>query len=527
MRLPAPAPTSLNDWGIPIKRVGSFDTTPIILRGLRLFSIAAPVGHDSSSIPPIVVRYEILESNLRAIVPPDDLSLNPSPSRFNPDTFRVETGEENGYPTIYATDGTHKEIVQILTVTQADASVAGKDQTTLAREWAAILSDALTAAIRAVSPGVRASEFRTVLVVIALGALATYLLTLLRRTCKRRGQQLKMHDAEALTAGESVHHLFRRRLYSTGEWLANVAIVVLWISMVLFVLGSFSGTKLFAIDLRTKLAQIVIAYTILIILNHLIGLLLASATDAWQVNPFVAPDVRARQLRRRPTVLAAADNLKNITAYLLGIAATVSILQLNFESTLTIGAVAAVGVSLAAQSIIKDYVNGWLILVEDQFTIGDTVTIGGIFGTVENMTLRITQVRAEDGRLVTIANGQISLVENAMRSWARVDLRLTIALDSDLRAATASLQRALDTLAADPHFAPLVMEPPQVAGVDAIAPGGIVLHAWIKVHAASRQAVSREANGRIAEAFRADGIHFAVPQTLLVQSPAAPPPTAG
>jgi small conductance mechanosensitive channel len=493
------------------------------MRGVRLFTIAAPANNGQSGIPPIVVRYEILENNLQAIVPLDDMSLNPPPSRFDPDTFRVETGEENGYPTIYATDGSHKEIVPILTVTQADATVAGKNQIALAKEWSGILSIALTAAIRAVSPGVRVAELRTVLIVLVLGAVMTYLLTWLRRACKRRGQLLVASGDELHATGEGPHLLSRRRLYSTGEWLANVGVVVLWVSLVLFVLGSFSGTKLLAIDLGTKLVQIVVAIAIIVIFNHLVGLLLASATDAWQVNPFVTPEVRARQLRRRPTVLAAADNLKNIVAYALAIGATVSILQLNFESTLTISAVIAFGVSLAAQNIIKDYVNGWLILVEDQFAIGDIVTIGTIFGTVENMTLRITQLRAEDGRLITIANGTISLVENATRTWARVDLRLMIAVDSDLRAAAATLKQALDALDADPHFAPLVLEPPQVVGVDAITPAGIVLRAWIKVHPSARQAVMREANERAAEAFRAAGIHLAVPQTMLIQTPAAPP----
>ncbi|HEV8022280.1 MAG TPA: mechanosensitive ion channel family protein [Candidatus Lustribacter sp.] len=524
VRVPAPGPTSLTAYGIPIKRVGSFDTTPIIFRGVRLFTIAAPTNNDPTATPFIVVRQEILESNLRTIVPQDDLSLHPPTSRFDPHTFRVETSTENGYPTIYATDGTRKEIVPILTVTPADATVNGKDAGTLAQSWATILADALTPAIQAVSPEVRAAELRQFLITLGLAILATYLLTLLHRTCRRRVQQLSATSDDAQGTAEGLHLLFRRRLYSTGDWLANVGIVVLWVWMVLFTLDSFSGTRMFATDLRSKLGQIVIAITTIVILNHLVGLLLASATDAWQVNPFVAPDVRARLLKRRPSILAAADNLKNIVAYLLAIAATVSILQLNFESTLTIGAVAAFGVSFAAQSIIKDYVSGWLILVEDQFAIGDIVTIGAVFGTVENMTLRITQLRAEDGRLITIANGTISLVENATRTWARVDLRVAVAVDSDLHAASASLQKALDGLAADPQFAPAVLEPPQVVGVDSITPAGIVLRAWIKVHPSMRAAIMREANARVAEAFLADGIRLAVPQTHVIQTPAAVPP---
>lgn len=255
------------------------------------------------------------------------------------------------------------------------------------------------------------------------------------------------------------------------------------------------------------------------VLDKVISFIILRLSNAWEISPFLSYEERSRILVRRPTLVSAAENLKFILLYATAIGWTFSILQISTTSILTISAVVAFAVSFAAQSIIKDYVNGFLILAEDQFAINDYVTINGITGNVENLTLRITQIRTDDGKLVTMPNNTIATVENSTRMWSRIDFRVSIANNSDIGKATALLQKTLDEIAADLAWRDQILEPPVVLGVDSVSSTGIVLRAWIKTAPAGKGALSREINRRVDEAFRENAIGIAIPQTVVVAPP--------
>ena len=219
---------------------------------------------------------------------------------------------------------------------------------------------------------------------------------------------------------------------------------------------------------------------------------------------------------RRPTLLQAAESLKSTVLYAIAVATTISLLGLDMTSVLTLGAVAAFAVSFASQSLIKDFVNGWLILAEDQFAIGDYVTINATTGSVENLTLRLTQIRTDDGKLVSMPNSSIVAVENATRSWSRIDFRVSVATNTDVAKATALLQKTLDELASDPQWRGSILEPPQILGVEFVSHAGIVLRAWIKTAPGERGPLNRELNRRVDEAFRANSVDIALPQTVMI-----------
>ncbi len=113
---------------------------------------------------------------------------------------------------------------------------------------------------------------------------------------------------------------------------------------------------------------------------------------------------------------------------------------------LTIGAAVAFAASLAAQGIIRDLTNGFLILAEDQYAIGDIIKVGTVAGLVENLTLRVTQLRDDTGRFITIPNSQISVVENLTRAWSRVDFTVQIAFGSDVDRAIEVISEAAQEL---------------------------------------------------------------------------------
>ncbi|MBV8669825.1 MAG: mechanosensitive ion channel family protein, partial [Candidatus Eremiobacteraeota bacterium] len=193
------------------------------------------------------------------------------------------------------------------------------------------------------------------------------------------------------------------------------------------------------------------------------------------------------------------------------------------SAVVTLGAALAFAFSFGAQSLVKDFVNGFFILVEDQYAIGDYVAIGTVAGVIEGVTLRITQLRSDDGRLVTIPNSQVAVVENYTRTWSRVDYRLAVAFDSDVPAALRVFETVLGELAADPYWHKFISQPPRVLGVESMASTGVVLRAWVQTSPGQMFVVTREINRRMLEAMSREEITLAMPTSRAF---AVPPPAA-
>lgn len=421
MPLPLPiASKSASQYGVAIKRVRGFDTAPISYDGKRLFDVAAPPANPTEAIPPIVLRVETVEENLRLILPPPETIFEVPPSRFDEATFRVEIGKQSGYPILYATDAERVEIAPIVTVTEADASAHGVAADQLAEVWRNTLQDTLEPAVQASAPEHVAGELRKAPFVV-IGALAlTWLMLWIRRRLRRRSDMLL---AEALAVetrdatGAARQRLrIRRQVVEGAFWLLNWGVVLLWLLLALWILTIVPATRGTATALSRRIAVTAALWFAIVLFNYLSRLALSEFGSVRGFNPFLSPQDAARKAVRRPMIIVAIDDLKGVVLYLVGIIATLSIFSISSASVLTFGAIVAFGIVFAAQSVIKDYVAGFLILVEDQFAVGDQVTINGVTGAVELLTLRITQIRTNTGALVTLANGTVAMVENATRS---------------------------------------------------------------------------------------------------------------
>jgi small conductance mechanosensitive channel len=529
--IPAPSASSASPYGIPIKRVGNYDTAPIVFQGQRLFTIAAPASAPGDAgIPAIVQRVDTIADNLRRIVPIKigaantdkiSLSFNVEPSPFDAETFKVVVGSEGGYPTLYAADGHKKETIPIMTVTESDAAVYGQTREQLASQWKDILQTALGPAVLSIEPAYLKSQLLRVPFVLVGAFVATYLIGRLRKYChglkERVESEAERIDASDTSSAPEAKRLRQRDSLLSGIlWLLTWSVLALWVLVAMWLLTVFPVTRAYANELSARMIRVVILWLLIAVIDRAVSYLIVRVSNAWEVNPFLTYEERSRLLVRRPTVVSAAENLKFIVLYATAIGWTFSILAISTASILTISAVVAFAVSFAAQSIIKDYVNGFLILAEDQFAINDYVTINGITGNVEDLTLRITQIRTDDGKLVTMPNNTIAAVENATRGWSRIDFRVSIANDSDIAKASELLQKTLDQVSADPAWRDTILEPPKVLGVDSVSSTGIVLRAWIRTAPAGKGALAREINFRVDDAFRRNAVAIAIPQTVVV-----------
>jgi small conductance mechanosensitive channel len=166
--------------------------------------------------------------------------------------------------------------------------------------------------------------------------------------------------------------------------------------------------------------------------------------------------------------------------------------------------------TFAAQNLVRDFLNGFLVLLEDQYVVGDYVRIGEWAGMVEHMTLRIVQIRDASGNLVTIPYGTTNAVVNASRYWSRIDYQIAIASDADAGKALEVMRETLERLTRDPQWREAIVDPLEWAGVESVGSGGLLLRACVRTAPLRQFELRREINARVLAAFREAGIAFGV-----------------
>ncbi len=171
-----------------------------------------------------------------------------------------------------------------------------------------------------------------------------------------------------------------------------------------------------------------------------------------------------------------------------------------------------VAVSLASQNLIKDTINGFLIVFEDQYGIGDIIDTGTWSGSVEGLNLRITQLRNSEGMLITIPNNQMGAVANLSKSWSRVDLNVPVAYDTDIKTAIKVIEATAVEMSKDPQWRWQIIETPQVMGIDDFSDRGLMVKIWIKTRPLKQFDVAREYRLRLKLAFDEARIPIPVPQ---------------
>lgn len=179
-----------------------------------------------------------------------------------------------------------------------------------------------------------------------------------------------------------------------------------------------------------------------------------------------------------------------------------------------LGGAAVVGLAVAfgAQSLIKDYFTGFLVLLEQQYLLGDVVRIGGVTGKVEQITLRLTVLRDAEGAVHFIPHGQITTVTNLSHGWSRAVLDVSVAYQEDVDRAMEVFREVAAALRQDPLFQSLVLEDPQMLGVDQLGDSGVVIRMSLKTRPGRQWEVRRELLRRIKRRCDELGIEIPFPQ---------------
>jgi moderate conductance mechanosensitive channel len=184
---------------------------------------------------------------------------------------------------------------------------------------------------------------------------------------------------------------------------------------------------------------------------------------------------------------------------------------------LGVGTVLAAALGFGAQDLVKDFLSGFFILVEDQFHVGDVITIAGVSGVVEDIQLRVTLLRDLEGNQHFVPNGQITVTSNFTSKFAQPVIDVAVAYESDVDRALEVFGDELDRMASDPEFGPFITEPPEILGVNELADSAVVLRGRLTTVAGERWTVRREALKRVKKRFDAEGITIPFPQVTVNQ----------
>jgi small conductance mechanosensitive channel len=178
--------------------------------------------------------------------------------------------------------------------------------------------------------------------------------------------------------------------------------------------------------------------------------------------------------------------------------------------------VVGIAVGFGAQSLVRDYLNGALILIENQFGKGDVVRVAGVDGSVEDFTLRRTTLRDLDGVVHTVPNGEIRVASNLTRVWSRINQDVVVAYGTDIDKAIDVVDKVGVAMAGDPAWKRRVLEAPRVERVAALGEYGITLKILGTVRAADQWAAGGDFRKRLLAAFKANGIEIPRPQRVVL-----------
>jgi small-conductance mechanosensitive channel len=223
--------------------------------------------------------------------------------------------------------------------------------------------------------------------------------------------------------------------------------------------------------------------------------------------------VRVQQVR---TVTSVLTSVGVFVISFVAVLEVLSLLGLNLGPMLASAGIAGLAIGFGAQTLVHDFINGFFILFENQYDIGDTIRVAGVKGVVERMSLRNTVLRDEDGTLHIVPNSSIQIVSNATRDWSQLTMRVTVAYSEPSDKIVNLLKQIGDGVRHDPAFAQEIVSDIDVPGIDRVGNGEAEYLMLIKTRPNKQWAVSRELRRRIKECFEKNNVQAAGPGRIYV-----------
>ena len=224
---------------------------------------------------------------------------------------------------------------------------------------------------------------------------------------------------------------------------------------------------------------------------------------AAQAEAALVDERRKQRVRALGAILRSAAS---VTIFSIAGFVVLGDLDINLAPLLASAGVVGVAIGFGAQSLVRDYLAGIFMLVEDQYGVGDVITVGDATGTVENVTLRITRLRDVNGIVWHIRNGGIETVGNESQGWARAVIDFPVPFAADLATIRSLLAQTGETMWNDPTWRAVMLEPPEVWGAQKISSEEVTMRIVAKTAPLRQWGVEREMRARVKTALHEAGI---------------------
>ncbi len=222
-----------------------------------------------------------------------------------------------------------------------------------------------------------------------------------------------------------------------------------------------------------------------------------------------------RRVQRAQTMGSLLKSI--VTGVLVAIFGTMILSELGVNIAPIIASAGIIGIALGfgAQSLVKDFLSGVFMIFEDQYGVGDVVDLGEAIGTVEAVTLRITRLRDLNGTVWYVPNGEIVRVGNMSQNWSRAVIDVSVGYGEDLTRVKRILAEIAHDLWEDEEFREVIIEEPEVTGVEMLAADSVNLRVMLKTLPLEQWAVGREMRQRIKARFDHEGIEIPFAQRVV------------
>jgi len=265
--------------------------------------------------------------------------------------------------------------------------------------------------------------------------------------------------------------------------------------------------------IRDRAPKLVIILVLAFIFVRLLGVITRKLI-AISEKGRVTGALRAQQVRTLIGMLRGAGVF--LIVFFAGMSVLKDAFNINIEPLLASAGIAGIAIGFGAQTLVRDVINGFFILVENQFQVGDTVKIGAVSGSVEEITIRRTSLRDGDGTLHIIPNGIIQIVSNMTRDWSQVALHVAVDYAEDSDRVLKLLKKVASEFYEDEVFKPAIVAEPEVPGIDRVRGQEVDYLVLVKVRPGKQDAVARELRRRIKAAMEHNKIRAGLPAQVQI-----------
>lgn len=526
-----------------VNRYGEYETAAIRspLDSKVLFEITSPTILNRDKVPddklPIEIRASEVNERLWRV-------LSRTIEAKQPPTVAIST--LNKHLILQISDGQSTRPIRLVTVTEPDADFNGKPLDELAEEWKKILQAEMVRFKQMTAPEVLRQRIGQASQILLGLLVSSGVIWLLRRGLTHQQNLIEtryQQQLDALVEEEKAqqseipeeteareianlrsrflatlqHQFSLKRQLDFNKFLKWA---LLWIFILMWYVGIAHILSIVPVLMRwgfylwaTPVALLILWFGISLAIR-ISKSLIDRLMHSWKQSSLLPLGEAQRVVMRSTTIAEALKGLITFVLVMVGIIWTLDLFSVPTSSILAGGAVIGLAISFGSQSLIKDLVNGCLILVEDQFAVGDVIQIDQQSGLVENLNLRVTQLRNSEGHLITIPNSTIANVCNLTRLWSRIDFSIVVAYENDPKRVLDVLKQVSQQMYDDPQWRDRIPELPEVLGIDDLSHTGMLVRVWIKTAPMEQWSVGREFRLRVRQAFEANQIQIGKPQLI-------------